>query len=68
MACELTVWDTQSKKKTSRVCDDENASKVIVDDHAARATGQYADASGKAFSVDWTKCRLIRFNRRRDGN
>jgi len=68
MACDLTVWDTQGKAKMAVVCDEENAGKIIVDDHAARATGQYVDVSGKAFSVDWTKYRLIRFNRRREEN
>jgi hypothetical protein len=65
MACDLTIWDTATKSKKVVVCDEENAGKIIVDEHAARAPGQYRDAAGQAFTADWTKCRLIGFCRRR---
>lgn len=67
MACNLTIWDAAGKSKTVVSCDEENAGKIIVDDHAAKASNQYTDVSGKGFSVDWSKCRLIRFDRRCDG-
>ncbi len=68
MACELTLWDSTRKTKTTVVCDEENAAKVIADEHAAKASGQYVDVEGKTFSADWTTCRLIRFNRTRAEN
>lgn len=68
MACDLTIWDTGNKSKKVVVCDEDNATKIIVDEHAGRASGQYVDTSGAKFSADWSKCRLIRFNRRRDEN
>jgi hypothetical protein len=66
MACDLTIWDTAGKSKKTVVCDEENAGRIIVDDHAARGAGQYVDAAKQPFTVDWTKCRLIRFARRAD--
>ncbi len=63
MACQLAVYNTQTKVKNQYTCDEQNASKVVEDDHAAKATGQYTDTSGKSFSVDWTQCRLVSFNR-----
>jgi hypothetical protein len=65
MACELTIWNTEDKSKRMVVCDEENAGKIVEDDHAAKGGGDYADTSGASFAVDWTKCRLVKFNRMR---
>jgi len=37
---------------------------LVSDDHAAKGPGEYTDVNGKKFSVDWTKARLIGFNRK----
>lgn len=66
MACDLTIWNTEDKSKRVVQCDEDNTTKVIEDDHAAKATGEYTDTAGKTFSVDWTKQRLVKFNRRRE--
>lgn len=64
MACDLTIWDSAAKSTTTITLDEENAAKAVVDDHAAKSTGEYTDMAGKSTSIDWTKCRLVRFARR----
>ncbi len=64
MVCDLTIWDSASKTKMKVQCDEDTASKVIVEEHAGKGAGQYTDLSGKPFSADWTKCRLVAFARR----
>jgi hypothetical protein len=64
MACQLTIYDPVSKKRDQYTCDEENAGRVVVDDHAAAAAGQYQDVSGKAFQVDWKQSRLVSFARK----
>lgn len=63
MACELKVWNTESKKKQQYVCDEDNAGRMVENDHAAKGPGEYTDTSGKKFTVDWTKERLVSFKR-----
>ena len=63
MACELHVYNAETKKRQCYVCDEDNASRMVENDHAAKATGEYADTSGKKFTVDWTKERLVSFKR-----
>lgn len=65
MACTLTIWNTQTKQKNVVVCDEDSVLKIVQDDHAARGAGDYVDTKGAKFSVDWTKCRLVRFARQR---
>lgn len=64
MPCDLTVWDPESKVKTTLVCDEENAGRIVTDEHAAKSTGEYLDTSGNKHRFDWTRCRLVRFDRR----
>jgi len=66
MTCDLTLWNAATKTRKVVVCDESTADKIVQDDHAAKGTAQYADASGATFDVDWTSWRLIRFNRRHD--
>lgn len=63
MACELCVYNLDTKKKQRFVCDEDNAGRMVENDHAAKATGEYADTSGKKFAIDWTKERLVAFKR-----
>jgi len=63
MACHLVICDPAAKSRQSYTCDEDNSSRIVEDDHAASATGEYADTAGKKFSVDWTKQRLIGFKR-----
>jgi hypothetical protein len=63
MTCELRVYNLETKKKQSFVCDEDNAGRMVENDHAAKASAEYADASGKKFTVDWTKERLVSFRR-----
>lgn len=67
MACELTVWNRQTGQKQVFTCDEDNAGKIIEQEHAGHGTGRYTDVAGKSFEVDWTKSRLIRFVRQRSG-
>ncbi len=64
MACDLTLWNAATKAKKVVVCDEDNAGKIVQDDHTARGAGHYVDTSGTSFDVDWTQWRLVRFNRR----
>jgi hypothetical protein len=64
MPCDLKIWDSAAKSKTAILCDEENAAKIVADEHAGKATGQYSDVAGKSASFDWTKCRLVKFARR----
>lgn len=66
MPCEVVVYDTKSKAKTQYVLDEDNTTRLVEDDRAASKSGEYTDASGKSFSVDWTQYRLIRFARQMD--
>ncbi len=66
MPCTLTVYNTASGDKRRYVCDEDNTSRVVEDDHAAAGSGAYTAVDGGAFSVDWTQCRLIGFVRKRD--
>jgi hypothetical protein len=63
MACTLTVFDTESRAKNTYVCDEDQTARIIEDEHAAAGRGQYTDTGGQSFDVDWTRQRLIRFNR-----
>jgi len=63
MPCTLTVFDTESRAKNTYVCDEEQTARIVEDDHAAGGTGEYTDADGQSFSVDWTRQRLIAFSR-----
>ncbi len=63
MPCTLTVFDTESREKTTYVCDEDHTARMVEDDHAAGGSGEYADVDGKAFSIDWTRKRLVAFNR-----
>jgi len=63
MACELWVYNTETKKKQRFVCDEDNTGRIVENDHAAKGTGEYTDTGGKKFSVDWTKERLVSFKR-----
>lgn len=63
MACQMVVYNPQTKSRAQYVCDEQNTTRVVEDDHAAKTTGQYTDVSGKAFSVDWTQYRLVSFSR-----
>jgi hypothetical protein len=65
MPCDLLVYNPQTKDKKTYICDEANTERLVSDDHAAKATGEYVDTSGQAFSVDWTVSRLIGFTRRR---
>jgi hypothetical protein len=66
MPCDLTVFDTQARTKTVYRCDEGTTSRLVEDDHAAKATGEYTNVAGNRFSIDWTTCRLIGFSRKRD--
>jgi len=66
MACRITVWDRKSGQKQQYVCDEENVGRIIEDEHAGAKTGQYTDTQGQTFSVDWSTCRLINFQREMD--
>ena len=63
MACRLCICDPEAHTRQEYVCDEGNASRVVEDDHAASASGEYTDTAGKKFNVDWTKLRLIGFRR-----
>jgi hypothetical protein len=63
MACELSVYNTETKTKQLYVCDEDNAAKMVENDHAASASGQYTDVKGNSFTVDWKKQRLVSFKR-----
>lgn len=63
MACELQVYNTETKTKQAYVCDEDNAGRMVENDFAAKGTGEYTDTSGKKFVVDWTKQRLVGFKR-----
>lgn len=66
MPCHLTVYDPAGPSKQTWVCDEANTERVVGDDHAAAGSGEYTDVSGRRFTVDWTRCRLIGFVRKRD--
>lgn len=63
MACHLVICDPAAHTRTEYTCDEDNAGRIVQDDYAANASGEYSDTSGKSFSVDWTKLRLIAFKR-----
>jgi hypothetical protein len=65
MPCYLTVYDLQAKTKQTYTCDEDNAARVIEDEHTAGGSGEYADVQGKPFKADWTRHRLIAFKRER---
>lgn len=66
MPCHLTIYDPQTKVRREYNCDEDNTSRVVEDDHAARGSGQYTALDGQTFEVDWTASRLIGFARKRD--
>lgn len=66
MPCTLTVYNTASGDKSRYVCDEDNTTRLVEDDHAASGTGEYTAVDGTSFKVDWTQCRLIGFVRKRD--
>lgn len=63
MACTLIVFDTETRAKDTYVCDEEQTARIVEDDHAASGSGEYTDTGGQTFNVDWTRQRLIRFDR-----
>jgi len=63
MPCNLLVYDTNSKEKTTYVCDEDTTTRVVEDDFAIKSSGEYTDVEGKSFGVDWENCRLIGFAR-----
>lgn len=63
MACHLAIYDPEAGNKQTYVCDEENAGKIVEDDHAASQSGEYGDVEGNKFQVDWTKQRLVSFKR-----
>ncbi|NLE59644.1 MAG: hypothetical protein GX616_14890 [Planctomycetes bacterium] len=63
MACELKVFNTETKAKQAYLCDEDNAGRMVENDFAAKGTGEYTDTSGKKFVIDWTKHRLVAFKR-----
>ncbi len=63
MACELSVFNTETKTKQAYVCDEDNAGKMVEHDHAASAAAEYTDVKGKKFTIDWKKQRLVGFQR-----
>lgn len=64
MPCHLVVYETDTKSKKTYDCDEANTERLVSDDHAAKGSGEYTDVKGQKFNVDWTKARLIGFNRR----
>lgn len=64
MSCHLVVYETDTKSKHTYACDEANTERLVADDHAAKASGEYTDVNGTKFNVDWTKSRLISFARR----
>jgi len=64
MACELTLWNSQTGEKKTVVCDEENSAKMIEDEHAKSGTGEYTDLDGNKVSVDWSAWRLVKFARK----
>ena len=66
MPCHLVVYDRQAKTTTQRVCDEDNTTRVVEEDHAGTATGAYTDVNDQRFSIDWTKCQLVGFHRKDD--
>jgi hypothetical protein len=66
MPCHLVVYHSDSRTRNEYVCDEENTSRVVEDDHAAKGAGEYTDVSGNQFTVDWTQSRLVGFVRKRD--
>jgi len=66
MPCQLVVYDPDAKSKQTYVCDEANTERLVGDDHAAKGPGEYTDVTGRKFTVDWTKKRLIGFARKRD--
>jgi hypothetical protein len=63
MACELHVYNTETRQKQRFVCDEDNAGRMVENDYAAKGSGEYTDTSGRKFTVDWTKERLVSFKR-----
>jgi hypothetical protein len=63
MPCTLVIYEPETKARQTRVCDEASAERLVSDDHAAKAVGEYTDVNGGKFSVDWTKNRLIGFAR-----
>ncbi len=63
MACELHVYNTETRKKQRFVCDEDNAGRMVENDFAAKGSAEYVDTSGRKFSIDWTKERLVSFKR-----
>jgi len=66
MPCHLVVYHPESKKRDEYDCDEENTTRAVEDDHAAKGAGEYTDIHGQAFRVDWTQHRLVGFTRKRD--
>ncbi len=64
MACQVVIYDPDAKSRKTYTCDEANAERVVSDDHAAKGKGEYTDTAGKKFSFDWTKARLVAFNRK----
>jgi hypothetical protein len=65
MACQMVVFDTETKSKSTYTCDEADAERLVSDDHVAKGPGEYTDVkTGQKFSVDWTKARLISFARK----
>ena len=66
MACEITLWNSKTGKKQTFTCDEENAAKLVEDEHGGSGSGKYKDVKGSAVSADWSTWRLIKFSRTRD--
>ena len=63
MACTMTVYDATSNAKNKYVCDEDTTTRVVEDEFAGSATGEYTGTDGKNFSVNWQNCRLVAFSR-----
>ncbi len=69
MPCYLVVYNPQTRVRSEYTCDEDTTTRVVEDDHAAGAAGEYTDVSGQSFRVDWTQSRLVSFLRKRvDGS
>jgi hypothetical protein len=66
MPCHLVIFDPEARVRSEYDCDEANTSRVVGDDHAAKAAGSYTDIDGRTFDVDWTRSRLVGFTRKRD--
>ncbi len=66
MPCHVVVFETATRTRSEHTCDEENTARIVEDDHAAKSTGEYRDLAGETFAVDWTRSRLVSFQRKRE--